>query len=153
MNNGSVTPTASHFNQVRYSGNKHSGQSGPPILFAPPRAAHQHKNPPPQALQPERRGIAVLIQQPLKSIADVRHKSHMTSALDSNGQLALMESASAGDAAGNDFGTLADVFAQAGQILVINAVDAINAEAANLFAAAMHRTRRTIHSHDPVTSL
>lgn len=43
-----------------------------------------------------------------------------------------MESASAGDAAGNDFGTLADVFAQAGQILVINAVDAINAEAANL---------------------
>ena len=81
MNNGSVTPTASHFNQVRYSGKKHSGQSGPPILFAPPRAAHQHKNPPPQALQPERRGIAVLIQQPLKSIADVRHKSHMTSAL------------------------------------------------------------------------
>ena len=56
--------------------------------------------------------------------------------IDSNGQLALMESASAGDAAGNDFGTLADVFAQAGQILVINAVDAINAEAANLFAAA-----------------
>ena len=39
MNNGSVTPTASHFNQVRYSGKKHSGQSGPPILFAPPRAA------------------------------------------------------------------------------------------------------------------
>jgi hypothetical protein len=153
MNNGSVTPTASHFNQVRYSGKKHSGQSGPPILFAPPQAAHQHKNPPPQALQPERRGIAVLIQQPLKSIADVRHKSHMASTLDSNGQLALMESASAGDAAGNDFGTLADVFAQAGQILVINAVDAINAEAANLFAAAMHRTRRTIHSHDPVTSL
>jgi hypothetical protein len=112
-----------------------------------------NKNPPPQALQPERRGIAVLIQQPLKSIADVRHKSHMASTLDSNGQLALMESASAGDAAGNDFGTLADVFAQAGQILVINAVDAINAEAANLFAAAMHRTRRTIHSHDPVTSL
>ena len=153
MNNGSVTPTASHFNQVRYSGKKHSGQSGPPILFAPPRAAHQHKNPPPQALQPERRGIAVLIQQPLKSIADVRHKSHMASTLDSNGQLALMESASAGDAAGNDFGTPADVFAQAGQILVINAVDAINAEAANLFAAAMHRTRRTIHSHDPVTAL
>ena len=85
----------------------------------------------------------MLIQQPLKSIADVRHKSHMASTLDSNGQLALMESASAGDAAGNDFGTLADVFAQAGQILVINAVDAINAEAANLFAAAMHRTRRT----------
>lgn len=74
----------------------------------------------------------MLIQQPLKSIADVRHKSHMASTLDSNGQLALMESASAGDAAGNDFGTLADVFAQAGQILVINAVDAINAEAANL---------------------
>ena len=42
MNNGSVTPTASHFNQVRYSGKKHSGQSGPPILFAPLRAAHQH---------------------------------------------------------------------------------------------------------------
>jgi len=153
MNNGSVTPTASHFNQVRYSGKKHSGQSGPPILFAPPRAAHQHKNPPPQALQPERRGIAVLIQQPLKSIADVRHKSHMASTLDSNGQLALMESASAGDAAGNDFGTLADVFAQAGQILVINVINAVNAEGANLLAATMHRTRRTIHSHDPVTSL
>ena len=77
----------------------------------------------------------------------------MASTLDSNGQLALMESASAGDAAVNYFGTLSDEFAQAKQNLVIKADNAINAEAANLFAAAMHRTRRTIHSHDPVTSL
>ena len=27
MNNGSVTPTASHFNQVRYSGKKHSARA------------------------------------------------------------------------------------------------------------------------------
>jgi len=42
MNNGCVTPTASHFNQVSCSGKKHSSQSSQPILFAPLRAAHQH---------------------------------------------------------------------------------------------------------------
>ena len=64
-----------------------------------------------------------------------------------------MISAGAGHAAGNDLGTLAHILAQAGQILVINVVNAVNAEAANLLAATMHGTGRTIHSHDPVTSL
>jgi hypothetical protein len=64
-----------------------------------------------------------------------------------------MESAGTGNTAGNDLGALAHVLAQAGQILVIDVLDAVNAEGANLLAATMHRTRRTIHSHDPVTSL
>jgi len=42
MNNGCVTPAASHFNQVSRSGKKHSDQSSQPILFAPPRAVHRH---------------------------------------------------------------------------------------------------------------
>ena len=42
MNNGCVTPAASHFNQVNRSGKKHSGQSRQLILFAPPRAVHRH---------------------------------------------------------------------------------------------------------------
>ena len=58
-----------------------------------------------------------------------------------------MESAGTGHTAGNDLSALAYVLAQAGQILLINVLNAIDAEAADLFTAAMHRAGRTIHSH------
>ena len=45
--------------------------------------------------------------------------------LDGNRQLTLMESAGTGHTAGNDLGALAHVLAQAGQILVINVINAV----------------------------
>ena len=80
-------------------------------------------------------------------VAHVGHQSHITGTLDGNRQLTLMESTGTGHTAGNDLSALAHVLAQAGQILVINVLNAIDAEASNLFAAAVHRAGRTIHSH------
>jgi hypothetical protein len=74
----------------------------------------------------------------LRLVADVGHQSNVTSTLDSHGQCALMESAGAGDTAGNDLCTLRDVLTQTGNVLVIDGVDAIDTEAANLLAAATH---------------
>ena len=62
----------------------------------------------------------------------------MTSTLDGGGQCALMISAGAGHTAGNDLCTLRDVLTQTGHVLVIDGVDAIDTEAANLLAAATH---------------
>ena len=62
----------------------------------------------------------------------------MTSTLDGDGQCALMISAGAGHTAGNDLCTLRDVLTQTGYVLVIDGVDAIDTEAANLLAAATH---------------
>ena len=65
----------------------------------------------------------------------------MTGTLDGHGQLALMESAGAGDAAGDDLGPLAHILAQTGNILVINVLDMIHAEAANLAACLLYTSR------------
>ena len=70
-------------------------------------------------------------------VADVGHQSHVAGTLDGNRQLTLMESAGTGHTAGNDLGALAHVLAQAGQILVIDVLDAVNAEGANLLAAML----------------
>ena len=51
----------------------------------------------------------------LRLVADVGHQSNVTSTLDSHGQCALMESAGAGDTAGNDLCTLRDVLTQTGR--------------------------------------
>ena len=56
----------------------------------------------------------------------------MARALDGHRQLALMEGAGACDAAGNDLRALGHIFAQAGNIFVIDVLDAVYAEAANL---------------------
>ena len=56
----------------------------------------------------------------------------MTSTLDGDGQCALMISAGAGHTAGNDLCTLRDVLTQTGHVLVIDGVDTIDTEAANL---------------------
>ena len=59
----------------------------------------------------------------LRLVADVGHQSNVTSTLDSHGQCALMESAGAGNTAGNDLCTLRDVLTQTGNVLVIDGVD------------------------------
>jgi hypothetical protein len=60
----------------------------------------------------------------------------VTSTLDGDGQCALMVSAGAGHTAGNDLSTLRDVLTQTGHVLVIDGVDAIDTEAANLLGRA-----------------
>ncbi len=67
----------------------------------------------------------------------------MARALDGHRQLALMEGAGACDAAGNDLRALGHIFAQAGNIFVIDVLDAVYAEAANLLAAAALRAAAT----------
>ena len=74
----------------------------------------------------------------LRLVADVGHQSNVTSTLDGDGQCALMVSAGAGHTAGNDLSTLRDVLTQTGNVLVIDGVDTIDTEAANLLAAATH---------------
>ena len=72
-------------------------------------------------------------------VAYIRHQGHMARALDGHRQLALMEGAGACDAAGNDLRALGHIFAQAGNIFVVDVLDAVYAEAANLLAAAALR--------------
>ena len=74
-------------------------------------------------------------------VADVGHQGNVTSTLDGHGQGALMESAGAGHTAGDDLCTLRNVLTQTGHVLVIDGVDAIDTEAANLLAAAADGAR------------
>ena len=68
----------------------------------------------------------------LQSIADVGEKSQMSGALDRNGQLPLMTGAGAGHSAGNDLSSLRKISPQAGNIFVIDGLNLIDAESANL---------------------
>lgn len=69
----------------------------------------------------------------------------MTCALDSLGQLTLMLCASAGHAARKDLAALGHVSLELGNILIINRIDLIYTEGANL-SAATTATIRTIFS-------
>src|SRR5699024_6764684 len=79
----------------------------------------------------------------MESVADVGQQSNVTGALDVDEQRTLRERAGAGHAAGDDLRALADILAQTGNILVIDMIDTINAEAANLLAAAALRAAGT----------
>ena len=68
----------------------------------------------------------------LQSIADVGEKSQMSGALDRNGQQPLMTGAGAGHSAGNDLSSLRKISPQAGNIFVIDGLNLIDAESANL---------------------
>lgn len=61
----------------------------------------------------------------------------MTSALDGDGELALMRGTGAGDAAGQDLSPLGHIAAESGDILVVDVLNLIDAEAANLAAASV----------------
>jgi len=78
-----------------------------------------------------------------QSVVGVGEKSDVSCTLDSGGQLSLMICAGAGNSAGQDLGTLRNVSAESGDILVVDDFNLIDAEVANLFASlAVHGTGR-----------
>jgi hypothetical protein len=90
-------------------------------------------------------------------VADEGQKSCLTSTLDSDVNLSLVLSTSAGDAAGQDLASLADELGQLLGVLVINVSDLVCAENANLLSlVAIEGARGTsgilgsIHLNPPV---
>ena len=81
-----------------------------------------------------------------KLVAHVGQKCQVASSLDRSGQLTLVLCTSASHTAGDDFGTLRDIFAKLDDIFIVNGLDAVYAEAANLFAATALGTARTVAS-------
>ena len=67
-----------------------------------------------------------------KLVANVCEKRNGTCALYRNGYLTLVLSASSGNSAGQNLGTLAYALSESGYILVIDVIDLIGAEDANL---------------------
>ena len=63
-------------------------------------------------------------------------QSHMTGALDRGGQLTLMLGAGAGSTAGQDLATLGHQATQLSSVLVIDIIDLVDAETANLLTLA-----------------
>ena len=73
-------------------------------------------------------------------VADIGQQSQVAGTLDGDGQLALMLRAGAGHATGDNLRTLRDESSQAGDILIIDILNAVNAEGADFlsaFSAAM----------------
>lgn len=69
-------------------------------------------------------------------VGNVGKKCGLASALDSSVELALMLSTSAGDAAGKNLSALADELSQLAGFLIVDIIDLICAEYANLFSLA-----------------
>ncbi len=65
-------------------------------------------------------------------VADVGDERHVACSLYSNGQLTLMKSAGAGDSSGKDLGTLAYALLESGNVLIVDMIDLIGAELADL---------------------
>lgn len=72
----------------------------------------------------------------IKLVRDVRHKSHLAGALDSERKLTLMLCASACDSSGKKLGTFAYELAETSCILVINVIHLICAENANFLSSS-----------------
>ena len=75
---------------------------------------------------------AFLLQE-MESVAYVGQKSNLTCALDRSVQLVLMLCAGAGYTAGQDLCALGDELSQLRNVLVIDAVNLVNAEYTDLF--------------------
>ena len=69
------------------------------------------------------------------SVARVGKKSNVTGTLDSGGKLSLMSGAVAGDSSGKNLRSVGDILMELGGVLVIYALNLIDAESANLLAA------------------
>ena len=69
------------------------------------------------------------------SVARVGKKSNVTCTLDSGGKLSLMSGAVAGDSSGKNLRSVGDILMELGGVLVIYALNLIDAESANLLAA------------------
>ena len=74
-----------------------------------------------------------------KLVGHVGKKSHLSSSLDSGGELSLVKSAGAGYASGEDLSSLGDELSELSYVLVIDAVNLVLAEDANLLSS-VHRT-------------
>ena len=64
----------------------------------------------------------------------------MASSLDSDGQLTLMHGTGAGDSSGKDLGALADALFKSRNSLVVNVLDLVSAETANLSVSSVALT-------------
>ena len=86
------------------------------------------------------------------SVGNIGQERKMTGAFDSGGQLALMACAGSGNSSGNDFSSFRKESSEARNIFIVDLCDFINAECANLFAAAtvtVHGSFRSFRSfHD-----
>ncbi len=77
----------------------------------------------------------------LKSIADIRKKSHMASLLYRNGKLTLMKSAGSVDSSGKNLSAFAYAVLKSCDILIVNMVDLCSTENANLFTSLVALTK------------
>lgn len=77
----------------------------------------------------------------------VGEKCHLASSLDSYGELSLVESAGAGNTSGKDLSSLGNELSELSYVLVINSVNLILTEDANLLSSVVRTegTRRIIH--------
>lgn len=80
--------------------------------------------------------LSIKASAKFSSVADIRQQCYVTRTLDSDGQLALMLCAGAGNSSRKDLRALGDVLSQACYILVIDLVDVIGAELADLLTSA-----------------
>lgn len=77
----------------------------------------------------------------LRLVSDVRKQSHISGALDGDSKHSLILGGSAGDSLRSDLSARRDVLLQEFDILVIDILDMVFGEIANLFA----RLHSTIH--------
>ena len=73
----------------------------------------------------------------LKLVGYVGEKCHLASSLDSCSKLSLVKSASAGNTSGEDLSSLGNELSELCNILVINVVNLILAEDANLLSSIL----------------
>ena len=73
-----------------------------------------------------------------KLVGHVGQQSDLTSTLDSSVELALVLCASAGNAAGQDLAALADELAELGGVLIIDEINLVRTEDADLLSLAVH---------------
>ena len=74
-----------------------------------------------------------------KLVGNVGKKSHLTCSLNSDGELTLVKSTSAGNTSGEDLCSLGNKLSELSYVLVINSLNLILAEDANLLSS-VHRT-------------
>ena len=68
-------------------------------------------------------------------VRDVGEKSNDAGTLDSGGELSLVLSAGTGDSSGKDLSTFGDALLESYSVLVIDVIDAVSAEHADLFSS------------------
>ena len=98
----------------------------------------------------------IMPKSTVRLVGNVRKKSHLTCSLDSYGELSLVKSAVAGNTSGEDLSSLGNELSELCYVLVIDAVNLILAEDANLLSS-VHRTEGgtlsivSIHFWNPLT--